>query len=227
MSLGTAPSSLQITPLLGQKHRFLLKFCENQVLRSCGSYSPKPGGVCAATYIMAWGLRGAAGRASAHPSPPHLLPGAEPKHVPSKVQGPLPSPLYHHFSMQKMNHHATQGRARLWKGGRPQPLGSPQQNIRVGYFSYSFGWSYYHCPAEKLPQMAVMLKPNLHITWYTCTRGADAAWKKVYPPQRLSLADAQPQRLLQQEPSSPGDPSLTSRMRASVLSRTGIDAWEQ
>lgn len=132
-----------------------------------------------------------------------LLPGAELKRAPSKAQGQLPSPLYHHFSMQKMNHHATQCRVRLQKGSHSQPLGSQQQNIGVGCSSYSFGQSYYHHAAEKLPRVAVMLKPNLYIIWYTRTRGVNAAWKKVHP-LHLSLADVQPRSLLQQEPNGGG-----------------------
>ena len=197
-----APSNLQIAPLPRQKPRFLLKFCEIQGSRSRVSCSPEPVGMQLGTPWL--GDRGSAGRASAHPSPPRLLSRAKLKHTPSKAQGLLPSPLYHCFSMQKMNHHATKRRLRLQKGGHSQPLGSQWQNVRVGCSSYSFGQSYYHHTAEKLPRVAVMLKPNLHIIQCTRTRGVDAAWKKVHPLQHLSLADAQTRSLLQQEPDGGG-----------------------
>lgn len=99
-----------------------------------------------------------------------------------------------------MNHSATQCRVRLRKGGHSQPLGSQQQNVGVGCLSYSFGQSYYHHTAEKLPWVAVRLRQNLRFIWYTCTQGVNTDWKKTHPLQHISLADAQPQSILQQGP---------------------------
>jgi len=199
------PSNYHITPLLRQKPRFLLQFSEIWGWGSHRSYSPEPVGVLLGTpWLGDWG---AAGRASAHLNPPRLPHSAEPKHIPSEAQGPLPSPIHHHFSTQKMKLHTTPGRGRLQQGSRPQPIGSQCQTVRAGYSGYSFSQSFYHHAAEKLPRVAVVLKPNLRLTWYTRTRRADAAWKTAHPLQLLSPADAQPQSLLRQEPDAGGAPA--------------------
>lgn len=113
-------------------------------------------------------------------------------------------------------------------------LGSQQQNIGVGCFSYSFGQSYYHHAAEKLPWEAVMLKPNLHIIRYAHTQGVNGAWKKEHPLQHLSSAYhhyhglASWMKFWEHKVSPSRNPtvrgsSLTSQTRVPVLSHTGID----
>lgn len=140
---------------------------------------------------------------------------------PFKSAGPDPSPLIPHFSVLKMTHCATQHRPRLWKA-IPSPL-VQRQNARVGCLSYSFGQSYYHHVAEKLPGVSVRFTPNPQISRYTRTQALSAAWEEAHPLQHLSLSDAQPQS----PPvgtSLQGGPSLAFQRRVPALSYMGIGA---
>lgn len=159
------------------------KMLWNPGLEESRELQPWAGG-CAAGYTKAGSW------ASAHPSPPCLPPTAKPKRVPSEAQpAPFPSlpPPFHAENEPPCNPAQSEAFEK-----QPFPvLSSQQQNIGVVCFSYSFGQSYYHHAAEKLPRVAVMFKPNLHIIRYACSQGVDGAWKKVHPLQHLSSAYAQ------------------------------------